>query len=280
MLKSLSVHLKAGRIFYCLLACTTFSAALAAKPSGAAPKAAPTAKVESLTGYKLSQEEHHLGAVTVYVTENAIRFEDKRIGLVVLSKAPDWSVVAFNNRARKQKSSPLSTFVGFSKLGLAVSGGYYYAGVPLAKTPKQGSFGKYQTFIYGSTSRFNQESTEAFRQNPRDLGAIKTATLNASNLDFKQTEKQAQLLCKLYGLPVVKEIPIEYTSTDHGGSKNKNLQTINIERSKLSSSIFQEPKGFKEVANLEAVRMDNEGEGALESMLEGLDENLGKHRKH
>ncbi len=280
MLKSLSVHLKAGRLFSCLLACTTFSATLAAKPPAQTGQFAPTTKVENPSGYKLVQKDDHLGEVTVYLTDAAIRIEDKRIGLVLLSKAPDWSVVAFNSKARKQNTSSLSKFEGFSKIGLAVSGGHYFAGVPLTKSAKQGSFEKYTTNIYVSTREFDLESAKAFRRHPEDPGAIRSATMEVATLNLKQTEKQAAILCKVYSLTRVKEIPIKYTCTDHDGSKTVAMSTSKIEKATLAAALFQMPKGYKEVTSLEAVRIDSEGEGALESMLEGLDANLDKHRKH
>ncbi len=280
MPNSLSVFIQGNWLLPSLLAGTVFSAALAAKPDSEPIKAAPPQKVEKLTGYKLSQKDDHLGEVTVYLTDSALRIEDKRIGIVLLSKAPDWSVVAFNSRARKKKTAALSKFEGFSKIGLAVSGGHYFAGVPLTKTARQSRFDKFPTSIYVSSRDFDLESAKAFRLHPEDPGAIKCATMEVSTLNLKQTEKQAELLCKVFSLAKVKEIPLKYTCTDHDGSQTDAMSTSKIEKAAFAASLFQMPQGYKEVANMEAVRMDNEGEGALESMLEGLDDNLGKHRKH
>ena len=131
-----------------------------------------------------------------------------------------------------------------------------------------------------SSRDFELESAKASRLHPEDGGAIKNATMEVSTLNLKQTEKQAELLCKVFSLAKVKEIPLKYTCTDHDGSQTDAMSTSKIEKAAFAAPLFQMPQGYKEVANMEAVRMDSEGEGALESMLEGLDDNLGKHRKH
>lgn len=244
----------------------TATAASAAKPDLAKPNLGKRS-AKTVQALLLKQESKMLSDTDVYVTARAIKISERKCGSQFLACAPDWKVYVFNDRSRAIYSCPLSKFKGYSKSTLFIQVGYDYTGIPVQPTQKHGKLFGFTTDIYESSTAYGQQAEKQCGKhspNPQP-GATKSASLDASNLGLGSVAPQALLLSRYYILNDIKEIPLNYRSTDMIGNHNVPVKTKSITSVSLAESELKPPVGYKSVSDVEKVRIDNGGKETIEA---------------
>jgi|GEM_PF-2058748 len=277
------------RLFLPLATLTAF-AALAVNGSRATPAPAPGLSSSSSApsanqkiapaspGWILEQKSQVCGYMQVYVTATAIKAVDSKTSTTLISKAPDWQVVVFNKSNKTVYTSPFDKFIGYGVTGLQVQMGFKHGGIPVSKKNLKATVAGLPANVYGTTPEYEKRGIEQYQRKQVTSGMPRSArTLTSSG--WSLPKQPANILCRLYGLGDTPDVPLEFHCIDQDGLDDTGLSTKSAKKATIASKEFDIPGGYTRVPTMEAVRIDASGQTAMEDMLQGLDDGIGKMGK-
>jgi len=251
---------------------------LCGSPVVAAPApSAPTSQT-STGGWILSQKSQVCGYIEVFVTAAAVKAVDGRTSTTLISKAPDWQVVVFNKSNKTVFTSPFEKFIGYGISGLQVQMGFKHGGIPVSKTQLTGTAAGLPANIYATTPEYEKRSREHYLRKQVTSGMPRSARILTSK-GWALPSQPAVILCRLYGLGDTPEVPLEFHCLDQDGKDDGGLTTKSARKATIADKEFETPVGYTKVPTMEAVRIDAGGQTAMEDMLQGLDDGIGKMGK-
>lgn len=238
--------------------------------ASAAPQTAPAPKAAGGDGYRLTQQSKFFGMSTVYLTNAAMRVYDLKSGMNIVSKAPDWKVVMFNEKAKTRYETPLRDARCYMTKTLMVFMGRDFTKFPLNKKGTV-QFRGLEAHKFASPHNFAEQQMKA-----RQSGTVAATTVRS--VDFTAAElkplpaQEGTLLSKIYGIPDTQMIPLQCVFTYVDNDLKTVLNTVRMERLKVPASTFEVPKGYKLVKTETEVRLsDKVDNGLLDIMTNGKD---------
>ncbi|MBS1995538.1 MAG: hypothetical protein JSS86_04475 [Cyanobacteria bacterium SZAS LIN-2] len=258
-----------------LLAATTFWLAVSAMFYGGAAAAADApAEGKPAPGWILTQKSQVCGNIQVFLTANAVKAVDAKTSTTLVSKAPDWKVVVFNRSNKTIFTCPVDKFIGYSIAGMQVQMGFQHGGVPVVKKPGTSKVLGMTANIYGTTAEYENHNRQMYLHDEGGDTLPRSAILLTSS-GWALPPQEARILCRLYGLGIAQDIPLDFHCKDQVGDNSEGLSTSTIKKASIPAREFDCPSGFTRVDTMEGVRLDASGQTAMEDMLGSLDDTIG-----
>jgi len=185
----------------------------------------PAAALEK--GWIFEQQSMILGPHTVYLSERAFKAVNKRSGIIVIAKAPEWRVTVASNRSFKYFEMPAGEFRG--ELSGKVFAGHQedlanskWQVAGSAKIKGLDALEYHMQKVHKEAARpslFNQRLEFAHFDgvNEASLYVLKVRPLKPT---------LAHIVCELYDLPRFPQFPLRLFTTDKRGVETKTIDTV------------------------------------------------------
>lgn len=212
-------------------------------------------------GLVLEMESTFFGASTIKVSKDGIRIDSKKLGLVIVSHAPSWSVIAFNEKTKAYYEATQEEW----RKRLA------------SRTSSKQANRMKQDIKQTGTSKVAGQNTKIYRWSDFYTKGGGSKKLNPTITDFYASQsslipKQAAgVLASSSDLPAEFGLPLKITREEKGTKKLTLLNTTKCVESPLDKTIFFQPKGFKRVSSEVALIMDTGDDDEMDSLMNGLD---------
>lgn len=222
------------------------------------------AEIKTPAEWVLVQNEDSCGVNTVYITHDAVKIVNNRLGCHLIAKAPDWKVHCFQPKDKVEWIGRMEDFSGRGILN------FYFSASPPAAIPLR---------PLGTTS------VKGLSCKKYDTGS---GYLHVAN-DIAVAPKAVEFLLRLYNLPAVSAVPT-YSSTFLNGrstiSKDPlvnrgitedlrsgmrvNLFTESWKKVRYKSTDFDLPINCKRSGNMVSVSMSGDKKSQLNEMLDNV----------
>jgi hypothetical protein len=226
------------------------------------------------TVWSLVQNEDSCGLNTVYITHDAVKLVNSRLGCHFIAKAPDWKVHCFQPKDKVEWIGRMEDFSGRGLLN------FYYSAVPPAVVPLHA---------------FGPATINGVRCKKYGTGSGYLYVANDISVPSKATE----FLLRFYNLPYVSAVPI-YSSTflkgrttiskdplinrgiteDLRSGVRVNLSTESFRKVPYKLTDFEIPAHCKRVGSMTSVSMSGDKKSQLNEMLDnvGFMSSTGKNK--
>lgn len=245
--------------------------ALASKTSSAC--AAPPAQVEC---WELMQTSLLAGKFRVIVTPKAYRIESLGNRYIVVSKAPDWLVYAYNPLSKTVFQSNVKDFKGNLASGTGALGGYL-ENLPILRAAQK------------PTKYLGQASLKMHVENPKPAALeTKARNKNFNSVFFNTGEILSAdywtwtnpvvpatlpvVLNKMYKLPPGKSLPLKLLTTNTENETHLELDTSVIKQVPYDPKIFIVPANLTAVKEDLEVANDRRRQKAVKNLIQNWDE--------
>ncbi len=219
---------------------------------------APSALADD-KGWVLTQKSLTLGDQYVYISPSGLKCVNPKAGFAMVSKAPDWNIVMFNDKTRVYFQTTLDSY----KRTLASRG---LTSDLAGRKWSRGSGGNIAGLRATQYVMRGGGSISLVGAN----GKTKISTVNAADYwvsdDITVPPRLADLLSSAYGLPTTQNVPLRLECTDAKGQKRM-LETYRMQTiASIPSSYFQCPGGYKAVQSDAEVMMNDEQKQMIDDM--------------
>ncbi len=210
-------------------------------------------------GWVIRQSSNFAGTVFSDLTPHALRMHIGRLGLTIITKAPKWNALVFNENAKTYADLPYKRWQ--QRFCISPKSNYRDTRGQLAliakDTGKTMTIEHYQAFECWVMKKGEPK---------KHIAEEKLSQLWIAS-DIKPPAQIAQLFCSHLGIPVKRGIPLK-ASHNNNGKMVSVLETLSIERRRIPSSTFAPLPGYRKVKDeLELVM----GESTDEAMGDLLD---------
>lgn len=196
------------------------------------------------TGLLMDVDSDYFGASTIQVSKDGIRIDSKKLGITIVSHAPEWSVVAFNERS---KSYYEATLEEWKKRVASRTGGMQNVKQDIKQTGR-GKIKGQDVKIYRWTDVRTRHGKKRGSPTITDLYAMQ------SDLVPKQA---AAVIASASDLPPDFGLPMKITRMQKADTPPKTvLDTRKCSKGQIARSVFFQPKGFKRVSSEVALIME------------------------
>lgn len=219
--------------------------------------AAPASHADD-KGWILTQKSSTLGDQYVYISPSGLKCVNPRAGFAMVTKAPDWNIVMFNDKTRCYFQTTLDSY----KRTLA------QRGLTNDLANRQWARGQSNTIAGMKATQFVMRGGGTVtRVNAR--GRAKTSTVSAADYwvsdEITVPPRLGDLLSSAYGLPTTQNVPLRLEYTDARGPKNM-LDTYRMQVASIPTNYFDCPSGYKAVQSDAEVMMNDEQKQMIEDM--------------
>jgi hypothetical protein len=213
----------------------------------------------SQQGWVISQSSNFAGTVFSEVTPTALRMKVGRLGLILITKAPDWKAYIYNENTRN------------------------YVELPYSDWQKK--------FIFGQTEKYKDQyghSTLTAKQTGKTIRICKLKAFEcvverkgnsklgiptekvtdlwvASEIDAPR--QVAEIFCSRLNIPSQKGIPLRAIHRNNGKMVQV-LDTLDVQRKVLPPSNFEPLKNYKKVKDEMGLMMDDSTEDMVNDLLD------------
>jgi hypothetical protein len=231
-------------------------------------------KSASVKAWVFEQKQDDLGPFRVYACAQGIRAEGVKTGIVAVAHPPDWMVFGFVPAAKKFSSCKPEKFRGFSLSALTIWTRGSVPSVPVSLKQHGTAYGL-KTADYESSASFAAEQARRFANNEIHPSSIKHLSFQVADaLDVPTTGRQ--ILCRVYGLPVVDGIPIDLKYDRVHTGVIPLLTTKSCQQKLVPASMFALPAGYTKAPSMESLAAQtNSGQGGIGLILKEMDSKEG-----
>jgi hypothetical protein len=207
----------------------------------------------------LRQSSNFAGTVSSDLTDNALKMHIGRLGLTIITKAPNWNALVFNENSKTYVDLPYKTWQ--KKLMFSSKGNYRdttgKSALKLRNTGKIMNIDKFSTY----------ECLVIKKADPAKKIAEETITQLWIASDIKAPPQIAQIFCGHLGIPMQKGIPLKANRCVNGKMISA-LETLSVKREKLPASIFEPFQGYRKVKDEFELVMGESSDKAMEDLLD------------
>jgi hypothetical protein len=219
---------------------------------------APFAKADD-RGWVLTQKSLTLGDQYVYISPSGLKCVNPKAGFAMVSKAPDWNIVMFNDKTRVYFQTTLDAY----KRTLASRG------LTNDLANRQWSKGSNGNIAGLKATQYVMRGGGTFSRQGAN-GQKKTSTVSAADYwvsdDIQVPPRLGDLLSSAYGLPTTQNVPLRLECTDSKGSKRM-LETYRMQAlATIPNTYFNCPGGYKAVQSDAEVMMNDEQKQMIDDM--------------
>lgn len=226
-------------------------------------------------GYEIEQVDALAGTQRILATPKAVRIENLANRFVILARAPDWKVSAFNPHARTLYQSELAPFKGHMCFGTNVFGSYLDA-LPLntAKkviVPHKGMLCEKRTATNPHPDRTRTKRGGA----PTTIFGDKADIEEVYSWHWKDPlvpSAAGKLLTKLYRLPIVEGVPLRFQYKTVEDETTIELKTNSIKKVSIDPALFELPAKCRIVKTELEVTNDKRRKKAVERLVDNWDD--------
>lgn len=227
-----------------------------------------------------------IGMYNVFIGKHKVRIEEAKTHYFIISKAPDWNVYAFRKDHRtickispqKWEAEGLFTmnernFV--KKVNPKVK--------PSSRTMNNINYLEYK-IPFRQARRFSNGkilNMTAFMSPETNVKKIYSTEMDLLVSPTVSTDANiARVLGSLFVVPIGAGAPIKFTIKYDNGAEHNPLLTARIRQAPLQADLFQVPKGYKPVANIQRITTGYRA-GEIDDMINdlGLGNSFGKEKK-
>lgn len=233
------------------------------------------AAAPSIKGWVLQQDNPHTGVWSVYLSSAGMAAVNKKIGCTLVTKAPQWNVVMYNDKTKVYFLSPLSEWKGASLKG--------------PTSTKAGSNSSMKQSAYKSMIGGMEKKPKKLKEgNILGHTASQYLTDNLASTGLKKVEfwvtpdvqappELKQVFSKIYGvgLSSMSGLPLVVSYIDENGKRTPVFTTTKIEGKQIPLSEFSYPSSYKRVDSEIAVLMDEKGREAMASIMDDVGDGQG-----
>ncbi|MBX9686856.1 MAG: hypothetical protein K2X27_09155 [Candidatus Obscuribacterales bacterium] len=227
----------------------------------------------NIKGWVLQQDNPHTGQWSVYLSSAGMAAVNKKMGCTLVTKAPQWNVVMYNDKTKVYFLSPLSEWkgasiksaTGSSKSASAASKQAAYKSMLVEKKPKKLKDDK----ILG------HRASQYLTDNLASTGLKKVEFWVTP--DVQAPPELKQVFSKIYGvgLTSMSGLPLKVSYIDENGKRTPVFTTTKIEDKAIPLSNFTYPSSYKRVDSEIAVLMDEKGREAMASIMDDIGDGQG-----
>ena len=222
---------------------------LAADSSTAATRKKAPPALPPNQGWLISQSSNFAGTVLSEFTKDAVRMKIGRLGVVIITRAPDWSTLVYNENNKNYVEMPAGQFMKKFPMGQnnrthGKNGELLIVSKATGKTSK----------IVG----FNAKEFEVRRKStqPRTNRPLEDRVTNLwIATDIIAPAAVSQLIYTQLNVPQQNGIPLKVTQKN-GDRTISVLETQEIKKTTFAPTIFEPLKGYKKVKDEMQLLMD------------------------
>lgn len=205
-------------------------------------------------GLLLDVDSDYFGNSTIKVSKDGIRIDSKKLGITIVSHAPDWSVIAFNEHS---KSYYEATLEEWKKRVAARAAGRGKVKQDIKQTGK-GKIQGQDVKIYRWTDDHTRGGRKKTAPVITDLYAMQSLLV---------PKQAAAVIASASDLPPDFGLPMRITRVQNALGKPKTvLDTLKCSKGMIAKSVFFQPKGFKRVSSEVALIMEG-GDDEMDSLM-------------
>jgi hypothetical protein len=251
-------------VFAAILLCIVPVTAQSATPT--------TAKPDALgKGWTLSQQSRIQGLVQVTFAERGFK-ASLQSGITVVASAPFTELCVYSLHTKKMHRMPIDKFrAQFSKV-LAIATGETLPEMHMRKYSSSQMFGfpvvKYKNTAADLAMRIAKQRDQTISRAAAKTGE---ATIAVGMSDVPQIHA---LMAKIYGIPLLNGVPLEFTFHDLDYDKKVQLSTNSAKSISVSASEFTVPPKLKLVKQQEEVSVGDSDDDAMQLILNGADRTI------
>lgn len=220
------------------------------------------ASAPAVKGWALQQDNPHTGMWNVYLSNSGMAAVNKKMGCTLVTKAPQWNVVMYNDKTRVYFLSPLSEWKGASLKSAQTAKGKQqaYKAMLVEKKPKKLKEGT----ILG------HKASQYLTDNLASTGLKKVEFWVTP--DVQAPPELKQVFSKIYGvgLSSMSGLPLKVSYIDENGKRTPVFTTIKIDAQQIPLASFTYPASYKRVDSEIAVLMDEKGREAMASIMDDI----------
>lgn len=226
----------------------------------------------NVKGWVLQQDNPHTGMWNVFLSSAGMAAVNKKMGCTLVTKAPQWNVVMYNDKTKVYFLSPLSEWKGASlkaassaKGAVSSSKQAAYKSMLVEKKPKKLKEGE----ILG------HKASQYLTDNLASTGLKKVEFWVTP--DVQAPNELKQVFSKIYGvgLQSMSGLPLKVSYIDENGKRTPVFTTTKIEGKLIPLSSFTYPSSYKRVDSEIAVLMDEKGREAMASIMDDIGDGEG-----
>lgn len=230
----------------------------------AGSQASVMASAPNVKGWCLLQDNPHTGQWNVYLSPAGMAAVNKKMGCTLVTKAPQWNVVMYNDKTKVYFLSPLSEWKGASiKASQGKTGKQQaYKAMLVEKKPKKLKEGT----ILG------HKASQYLTDNLASTGLKKVEFWVTP--DVQAPPELKQVFSKIYGvgLSSMAGLPLKVSYIDENGKRTPVFETKKIDPQIIPLQSFTYPASYKRVDSEIAVLMDEKGREAMASIMDDIGE--------
>jgi hypothetical protein len=207
----------------------------------------------------LRQSSNFAGTVSSELTDNALKMRIGKLGLIIITKAPNWNALVFNENSKTFIDLPYKNWQ--NKFMLSGKSNYRDVNGKIAltthNTGKNLVIDKFKTNEYLVVRKGEPD---------KNIPEEKISQLWIAT-DIKAPPQIAQIFCSHLGIPIQKGIPLRANRY----ANNKTvlvLDTISITRQKISYADFNALLGYKKVKDEIELIMGESTKRDMEDLLD------------
>ena len=222
----------------------------------------------NVKGWVLQQDNPHTGMWNVYLSSAGMAAVNKKMGCTLVTKAPQWNVVMYNDKTKVYFLSPLSEWKGASlkaASGKNANKQAAYKSMLVEKKPKKLKEGT----ILG------HKASQYLTDNLASTGLKKVEFWVTP--DVQAPPELKQVFSKIYGvgLSSMAGLPLKVSYIDENGKRTPVFTTTKIEGKQIPLANFTYPSSYKRVDSEIAVLMDEKGREAMASIMDDIGDGEG-----
>lgn len=245
-------------ISYCMLDCDLAQASPAVPPK------------EQSQSWLLKQKSRTFGVYSVLLSPTGVRINNKKSGVTYVAKAPSWDVSISNENTRVIFTVKFDRFSGMGQRAMMLFGEPVFSELGMRRTNQKFSTCGQDGACFVTTKETERNQARDVQINRQNKRAAITAQFKVSE-KIPSGERAGIMLERIYGLPEIKGIPLEFTYTTLVGKSRLELATENIERVASKPADFLPPSNFRRVTKPEDVFQDPMGAAGMDNMIQNID---------
>lgn len=243
-------------IFAWIAACTLASDALCAAPKSA--------------DWQLVQKSRTFGIHIVSISPNAFRISNKKSGISYLAKAPNWDVYVTNDITKVYHVQKFDKFQRLGTRAMVLFGEPIFTSLKMKSTPEKVSSAGQDCIAYVTTQESERSQLREIQEKRQNKRAAVSANLKLSN-KISSGDRAGVILERIYGLPEIKGIPMEFLYKTLVGKQKLELATEKAEQAKFKPSDFAMPASYRKVSKPEEVFQDSMGNASMDNMIQNME---------
>lgn len=215
----------------------------------------------TVNGWHLLQDNPHTGQWEVYLSEKGMISVNKKMGNTMVTAAPDWNIVMYNDKTKVYFLSPLSEWKGAQsslKSSAKTRQAYSRATSALIENPprklKEERILGYKTALYLTDN---------------------LVTTGLKNVEFSITPdivipiQLQKIFAKIYGVGLTKlrGLPLKVSYIDENGKRSPVFDTRSIKQEEIPIKYYTFPPHYKRVDSEIEAMLDKEGQKKMKSIL-------------